>query len=136
MSTRAPAHTLKKRRGRRFFAEKEPPFAEEIVPLQPFRSEAVLSGNLAWPPAKSGTVRSRSRHTSDHNTEQMSTELQKQQAQALYLQGNDCRRRQQWADALNLYAQAAALDAESPAVAARQMLMDIMEFRCKDYYNP
>ena len=29
-----------------------------------------------------------------------------------------------------------ALDPESPAVAAKEMLDDIMNFYCKDYYNP
>ena len=66
----------------------------------------------------------------------MSTEESKARAQELYLQGNAYRKQQQWADALNAYEAAMALDAESPAVAARQMLMNIMEYYCKEYYNP
>ena len=60
----------------------------------------------------------------------------KEQAQQLYLQGNAHRKQQRWAEAMNAYEQAAALDPASPAVAARQMLFSILEFRCKDYYNP
>ncbi len=37
---------------------------------------------------------------------------------------------------MNAYEQAEALDPESPAAAARKMLSAILEFRCKDYYNP
>ncbi|MBP3829131.1 MAG: tetratricopeptide repeat protein [Bacteroidaceae bacterium] len=66
----------------------------------------------------------------------MTSEQQRAQAAALYEQGNAFRKNGQWADALNAYAQATALDAESPAATARQMLTDIMEFRCNDYYNP
>ena len=58
------------------------------------------------------------------------------QADALYRQGNDFRRQQRWSDAMNAYDEAASLDPTSPAVAAREMLAEIMEFYCKDYYNP
>lgn len=37
---------------------------------------------------------------------------------------------------MNAYAEAAELDADSPAVHAREMLMDIMEFYNKEMYNP
>ena len=66
----------------------------------------------------------------------VSTVTSKEHAQALYLQGNAFRKQQQWAEALNAYEAAIALDAESPAVAARQMLMSIMDYYCKEYYNP
>ena len=66
----------------------------------------------------------------------MSMSRQKEEAQRLYEEGNACRKKQQWAEAQNLYEQAAALDPQSPAVAAREMLHEIMEFRYKDYYNP
>ena len=66
----------------------------------------------------------------------MTSEQQRAKAAELYEQGNAFRKNGQWADALNAYEQAAALDADSPAVTARQMLTDIMEFRCNDYYNP
>lgn len=66
----------------------------------------------------------------------MTTESAKQQAALLYEEGNRQRKQQNWALALNAYEQATALDPDSPARAARQMLMDIMEFYCKDLYNP
>lgn len=66
----------------------------------------------------------------------MSTEESKERAQQLYIQGNTFRKQQQWAEALNAYEAAMALDPESPAATARQMLMNIMEYYCKEYYNP
>ncbi len=60
----------------------------------------------------------------------------KLQADALYRRGNELRKQQRWADAINAYEQATALDPQSPAAAARQMLKDILDFRCNDYYNP
>lgn len=59
-----------------------------------------------------------------------------EKAVALYEQGNQYRKQQQWSLALNAYEQAAALDPTSPAVHARQMLQQIMDYRCKEYYNP
>ena len=66
----------------------------------------------------------------------MNTEHTKARAQELYLQGNSYRKQQRWAEALNAYEQAMALDAASPAATAREMLMSIMDYYCKDYYNP
>ena len=57
-------------------------------------------------------------------------------ARQLYEQGNALRRQQRWGDALNAYSEAVALDPDSPARHAREMLVQIMEYRCKDYYNP
>jgi len=37
---------------------------------------------------------------------------------------------------MTLYGEAIELDPESPAVTARQMLADIMNYYCKDMYNP
>lgn len=37
---------------------------------------------------------------------------------------------------MNCYAEAVRLDGNSPAVEARKMLENIMNFYCKDYYNP
>lgn len=59
-----------------------------------------------------------------------------EEAQRLYLQGNAYRKQQMWDKALNAYEQAAALDPNSPAVHARQMLIQIMEYRCKAMFNP
>lgn len=66
----------------------------------------------------------------------VTTESDKQQATRLYEEGNAFRKQQRWSDALNAYEQAAALDPESPALHARRMLMDIMDYYCKDFYNP
>jgi len=54
----------------------------------------------------------------------------------LYAQGNEYRRQGRWADAINSYIQAIELDPDSPAVEAKQMLEDIMNFYNKDAYNP
>ena len=57
-------------------------------------------------------------------------------AEQWYQQGNEARRAGQWHEAINCYIQAIALDPDSPAVEAKQMLDDIMAFYCKDMYNP
>lgn len=66
----------------------------------------------------------------------MSEEETKAEAWRLYQQGNAFRKQQEWDKALNAYEQAGSLDPSSPAVYARQMLMQIMEYRCKAMYNP
>jgi len=53
-----------------------------------------------------------------------------------YKTGNDYRRQGNWQMAMNHYLEAIALDPESPAVEAKQMLDDIMNFYHKDAYNP
>ncbi len=67
---------------------------------------------------------------------QMTPDDAKAQAEQLYQQGNAYRKEQQWDKALNAYEQAYSLDPTSPAVHARQMLMQILEYRCKAMYNP
>ncbi len=57
-------------------------------------------------------------------------------AQQYYELGNNLRRQGQFGAAMEAYMEAIALDPESPAVTAKQMLEDIMNFYCKDYYNP
>ncbi|MBQ2179730.1 MAG: tetratricopeptide repeat protein [Prevotella sp.] len=57
-------------------------------------------------------------------------------AQEFYEQGNALRRQGQFGEAINCYLKAIELDPESPAVEAKQMLDDIMNFYHKDYYNP
>ena len=52
-----------------------------------------------------------------------------------YLLGNLYRKRGDWQLALNHYLEAIERNPESPAVHARQMLMDILEFYNKDMYN-
>ena len=57
-------------------------------------------------------------------------------AEEYYQEGNAWRKQGDFKRALDSYMEAIALDPESPAVAAKEMLDDIMSFYCKDYYNP
>ena len=57
-------------------------------------------------------------------------------AEEYYQQGNAWRTQGDFKHALDCYMEAIALDPESPAVAAKEMLDNIMSFYCKDYYNP
>ncbi len=52
-----------------------------------------------------------------------------------YLRGNAYRKQGNWQQALNNYLLAIDINPESPARAARDMLMDILEFYNKDMYN-
>lgn len=53
-----------------------------------------------------------------------------------YLQGNAFRKQGDWQRALNCYIEAISLDPNSPAVHAKKMLDDILDFYNKDSYNP
>lgn len=53
-----------------------------------------------------------------------------------YQQGNAYRQRGDWQHALNCYMEAIALDPQSPAVEAKEMLENILNFYNKDAYNP
>ena len=57
-------------------------------------------------------------------------------AEEYYQQGNEFRKRGDWQQAINHYLEAIALDPESPAVEAKRMLDDILNYYCKDMYNP
>ncbi len=61
---------------------------------------------------------------------------QERQAETLYLRGNEHRQKGEWHLAINCYTEAMELDADSPAAEAKAMLERILEYRCKDYYNP
>lgn len=52
-----------------------------------------------------------------------------------YLLGNAYRKRGDWQQALNHYLEAIDRNPDSPACAARDMLMDILNFYNKDMYN-
>lgn len=56
-------------------------------------------------------------------------------ADAYYLLGNAFRKKGDWQGALNSYQEAISLDPSSPAVSARGMVMDILEFYNKDMFN-
>ena len=53
-----------------------------------------------------------------------------------YKLGNEYRRHGNWQEALNNYLEAIDLDPESPAVEAKKMLDDILNYYNKDMYNP
>lgn len=53
-----------------------------------------------------------------------------------YNLGNECRREGKWHEAIGNYAESIALDANSPAVVAKEMLEDILNYYNKDAYNP
>ncbi|MBP3251114.1 MAG: tetratricopeptide repeat protein [Prevotella sp.] len=57
-------------------------------------------------------------------------------AQEYLEQGNAHRQQGQWQEAINCYNKAIELDPDSPAVVAKRMLDDIMNYYCKDLYNP
>ncbi len=57
-------------------------------------------------------------------------------AEEYYQLGNEYRRKGDWQQALNNYLEAIALDPESPAAQAKEMLDDILNYYHKDYYNP
>ena len=57
-------------------------------------------------------------------------------AEEYYKKGNEYRRQGNCQEAINHYMEAIALDPESPAVHAKEMLDDILSFYHKDYYNP
>ena len=57
-------------------------------------------------------------------------------AEDYYKLGNEYRRKGDWKHAIDNYLEAIALDTESPAVEAKQMLDDMFAFYCKDMYNP
>lgn len=57
-------------------------------------------------------------------------------AEEYYRQGNEYRRQGNWQEAINCYTQAIEHDADSPAVHAKQMLEDILNYYNKDCYNP
>lgn len=55
--------------------------------------------------------------------------------EACYLLGNAYRKMGDWQQALNNYLEAIELNPESPAVSARDMIMNILNFYNKDMYN-
>ena len=57
-------------------------------------------------------------------------------AEEYYEQGNSYRKKGNWQMAINCYIEAIELDPDSPAVEAKAMLDDILNFYNKDAYNP
>lgn len=54
----------------------------------------------------------------------------------LYERGNAFRKQGNWQEAINCYMEAIELNPDSPAVEAKTMLDDILNFYNKDAYNP
>ena len=57
-------------------------------------------------------------------------------ADQYYKQGNAYRQKGDWQHAIDCYLEAISLDPDSPAVQAKQMLDNILDYYCKDIYNP
>ena len=57
-------------------------------------------------------------------------------AEEYYQQGNAWRKQGDFKRALDCYMEAIAIDPDRPAVSAIELLVYIMIFYCKDYYNP
>lgn len=57
-------------------------------------------------------------------------------AEEYYRKGNEHRRGGNYKAAMEAYMQAIAIDPDSPAATAKQMLDEQFAFYCKDYYNP
>lgn len=57
-------------------------------------------------------------------------------ADQYYKQGNAYRQKGDWQHAIDCYLEAISLDPDSPAVQAKQMLDSILNYYCKDIYNP
>lgn len=55
--------------------------------------------------------------------------------EAYYLMGNAYRKLGDWQKALNNYQSSIELNPDSPALQARKMVMDILNFYNKDMYN-
>lgn len=57
-------------------------------------------------------------------------------AEEYYKRGKEHQRAGNWQGAIHCYIEAIELDAESPAVEAKKMVEDILNFYNKDMYNP
>lgn len=57
-------------------------------------------------------------------------------AEEYYELGNEYRKKGDWQHAMDNYLEAIALDPSSPAVEAKLMLDDILNYYHKDSYNP
>lgn len=66
----------------------------------------------------------------------MTTQAQIDEAEKLYRQGNLFRQQNDWQHALECYNQAIELNSDSPAVKAKEMLNSILNYYCKDLFNP
>jgi len=59
-----------------------------------------------------------------------------EKAKRYYQEGNQFRQQSDWQHALECYNHAIELDPSSPAVKAKEMVMNILNYYCKDMFNP
>ncbi len=57
-------------------------------------------------------------------------------AEEYYKKGKEFQRNANWQEAIHCYIEAIELDPESPAVEAKKMIENILNFYNKDMYNP
>ncbi len=57
-------------------------------------------------------------------------------AEEFYEKGKEFQRTGNWQEAIHCYLEAIELDPDSPAVGAKKMVEDILNYYCKDMYNP
>jgi len=72
----------------------------------------------------------------EHVSRRQKRILQVMTAEEFYIEGNRRRKEGNWQEAINNYIEAIRLDPESPAAEAKKMLDDILNYYCKDIYNP
>ncbi len=60
----------------------------------------------------------------------------KEKAAYYYTKGNNMRKKGKWTEAINYYISAIELNPDSPAVQAKEMLDNILNYYNKDIYNP
>lgn len=63
------------------------------------------------------------------------TSSEKEQEALYYLRGNAYRKKGNWKQALDNYQYAIDINPDSPALQARQMVIDILNFYHKDMFN-
>lgn len=66
----------------------------------------------------------------------MPTPEQIAEAERYYTQGNGYRKQSDWQHALECYNQALELNPDSPAAGAKLMLERILNYYCKEMFNP
>ena len=59
-----------------------------------------------------------------------------EEAERYYQEGNQYRKQSDWQHALECYNHAISLNPESPAVKAKEMLNNILNYYCKEMFNP
>lgn len=66
----------------------------------------------------------------------MSSKTDSDEAEKYYRQGNAYRQQSDWQHAIACYNEAIERDPNSPAVKAKEMLENILNYYCKEMFNP